>query len=50
VVFALRAVALVWSGVVYDHYLCEDTDAKKRFLNGMAAPSMLIAAIEPLLR
>lgn len=44
--FGLKIIALIWSGILYNKYLCQDVDVKKVFINGMAAPSILIAVFE----
>ncbi len=44
----LKFFSLAYMGVFYNRVFCNDTDNKKAFINGMAAPAVMLSVIEPL--
>lgn len=46
--FILKMIALIYAGIIYNRVFCTDTDIRKIFFNGMAAPSVMLAVIEPI--
>ncbi len=43
-----KCLALAYVGIFYNRVFCNDTDNRKAFINGMSAPSIMLAVIEPL--
>ena len=46
----LKMLALVWIAIIYCRFVNPETDIAKTFFHGMAAPSIMIAVVEPLLK
>lgn len=46
--FILKMIALIYAGIIYNRVFCTDTDIRKIFFNGMAAPAVMLAVIEPI--
>lgn len=46
--FALRMIALIYSGIICNRVFNKDADVKTAFFNGIAAPSILLAVVEPI--